>query len=398
MGVRLVEIGLLRAEGSLELADVVDVVKRILWEGGVWRTVAVEGGRVVDGLEVYEALRRLGVSRVPVSDGRPVDVFVPLDLLGFFDEIRGDPYRVYDGTVELLRGNWPTPLFKLSSLSRGGYRVWAKWEAFNPFSWSIKDRVGWYMFTKALGEGRLPHAVYEATSTNTGIALASMAAVYGIKARLYLPSAAQKASDVILKVLGAEVVRKHKPVTVDFIGDVEHDAARDGASHLNQFENDWNFEVHLRYTAKELDLQLSRRGILPRAIIGGLGTSGHMSALALYFKSRYRGKVRVVGVQPARGHVISGLRRVETGMKWIHMAELDKVVDITREEAVEAAVRVARSEGILIGLSSGAVTKAFEKLAQEGRLEEGDYVLVYPDNGLKYLEQFKEHLKRRSKA
>ncbi len=396
VGVRLVDIEALRAERALELSEVLGLIRDILREGGVSQTIVVDGdNRVIDGLELLEALRRLGVSRVPVSEGRSVDVFVPLELLGFYDEVKGDPFRVFESTVELLYRNWPTPVFKLRSLSRDGYRVWAKWEAFNPFSWSVKDRIGWYMFVDALKRRKMTKVLYEATSTNTGMALAAMAAAYGVKAKLYLPSSIQKVSDVFLKVMGAEVVRMPKPLTVDFIEDVDRDAKRDGAAHLNQFENDRNFEVHLRYTAKELDLQLSSKGILPRAIIGGIGTSGHMSAISLYFKSKYRGKVKIVGVQPAPGHTIPGIRRVETGMKWIHITEFDEIVDVTRDEAIEAAIRIARSEGILIGLSSGAVTRAFEKLLEEGKLEEGDYVLVYPDNGLKYAEQFTEYLKKK---
>ena len=386
----------LRSDRPLELGDVMEYIKRILWDGGVSETIPVDDeGRVVGNYEIYEALRRLGVERAPVSRGEPVKIYVPLEALGFYDEVQGSALKVFDSTIELLYRNWPTPLFKLRSLSRKGYRVWAKWEAYNPFSWSVKDRIGWYMFVDAMRRGKLSKILYEATSTNTGMALAAMAAAYGVKAKLYLPSAIQKASDVLLRVMGADVVRMPKPLTVDFIDDVDREAKNVGATHLNQFENDRNFEVHLRYTAKELDLQLRSAGIIPNAIIGGIGTSGHMSAISLYFKSRYRGAVKIYGAQPAPGDTIPGIRRVETGMKWIHMVEFDGIIDVPRDEAIEAAVRIARSEGILIGLSSGAVTRAFEKLVEEGALEEGDYILVYPDNGLKYVEQFTEYLKKK---
>ena len=386
----------LRSDRPLELGDVMEYIKRILWDGGVSETIPIDDeGRVLGNYEIYEALSRLGVKRAPVSRGEPVKIYVPLEALGFYDEVQGSALKVFDSTVELLYRNWPTPLFRLRSLSRKGYSVWAKWEAYNPFSWSVKDRIGWYMFLDAMEKGRLSRILYEATSTNTGMALAAMAAAHGVKAKLYLPSAIQKASDVLLRVMGAEVVRMPKPLTVDFVDDVDREAKNEGATHLNQFENDRNFEVHLRYTAKELDLQVRSAGIVPRAIVGGIGTSGHMSAISLYFKSRYRGSVKIYGAQPAPGDTIPGIRRVETGMKWIHMVEFDGIIDVPREEAIEAAVRIARSEGILIGLSSGAVTRAFEKLVEEGALEEGDYILVYPDNGLKYVEQFTEYLKKK---
>jgi len=391
--VRLVRVEDLKPTVTVDLKENLQVIRRILWEGGVSRAVVVdEDGLVKGNHDVYWALRRLGTYYMPVTSGDGEGSFVTLEALEFYRDAYGSSTRVFKDTIELLYGNWPTPLFMLRSLSGGGYRVWAKWEAFNPYSWSVKDRIGWYMYVNAASEKGLGELLYEATSTNTGMALAAMAAAHGSKAKLYIPSSIQKASDVLLKVMGAEVVRMPRPLTVDFVEDVDRDAARDGAVHLNQFENDRNFEVHLRYTAKELDLQLREAGVHPAGIIGGIGTSGHMSAISLYFKSRYHGGVRIYGAQPAEGHTIPGIRRVETGMKWIHWVEFDGVVDVERDEAIEAAIRVARSEGILIGLSSGAVTRAFEKLREAGELEPGDYVLVYPDNGLKYVEQFTEYL------
>jgi cysteine synthase/O-phosphoserine sulfhydrylase/cystathionine beta-synthase len=151
-----------------------------------------------------------------------------------------------------------------------------------------------------------------------------------------------------------------------------------------------------RYTsgiqAKELELQLREAGVVPKAIIGGLGTSGHLSALALYFKSRFRG-VRVYGVVPRAGTSIQGIRRVESGMRWVHLVDLDGVVEVSPGEAAEGVLRIVRSEGILVGLSSGAVYAAYRQLAEGGELEEGDYVLVFPDHGFKYVEQLEKLLK-----
>ncbi|MEM2318672.1 MAG: PLP-dependent cysteine synthase family protein, partial [Candidatus Bathyarchaeia archaeon] len=99
----------------------------------------------------------------------------------------------------------------------------------------------------------------------------------------------------------------------------------------------------------------------------------------------------IVGVQPAQNEVIPGIRRVETGMKWIHWTKFDEIVDVKQSEAVEAAIKIARKEGLLVGLSSGAVVYAFQKIADE----KGVYVLVFPDSGYKYAEQFEAHLKTR---
>ncbi|RLI25646.1 PLP-dependent cysteine synthase family protein [Candidatus Bathyarchaeota archaeon] len=317
-------------------------------------------------------------------------VKVSLEELGIWGKLRGSTLNVYENTLELLYKSWPTPLVKLTSVSSEGRSVWAKLEGFNPYSNSVKDRVGWSMIMTALEEGRLGDILYEVTSTNTGIALTAIANILGRKTRLFIPKNIQKVTDTFLKALGAEVVRVPVSLTVEAIEEVDSKAKREGAVHLNQFENDANFKVHLKYTAKEIDEQLRSIGLKPNYIIGGLGTSGHMSAISLYFKSRYGDDVKLIGVQPAPDEVIPGIRRVETGMKWIHWTDFDQIVDVTRDEAIEGALTVARREGLLIGLSAGAVFHAFKEIAEEN----GVYVLVFPDTGYKYAEQFEEYLKK----
>jgi cysteine synthase/O-phosphoserine sulfhydrylase/cystathionine beta-synthase len=383
----LVPIKDLKPKKKIELKDLLDTMASILGKWGVDKPVVLKENEVVEREDVLEALRKLGARYVPVKREDEQDYFTPLDHLGFYDEIKPSPLRVFNSTLELLYKNWPTPLVRFNSLSTGKIRVWAKLEAYNPFSNSVKDRIGWYMVKRYIEEHGEIKKLYEATSTNTGMALAAMGAIMGFSSRLYLPASIQKASDILLKALGAEVVRKPKSLTIEFIDEVQADAERDGAVNLNQFENDANFEVHLRYTAKELDLQMQSAGIRAKAIIGGIGTSGHMSAITFYFKNKLRNTIKIYAVQPAPGETIPGIRRVETGMKWIHWTKPDRIVDVTRDEAIEGVLRVARRDGILIGLSSGAVASAFQKLAEEGVIDEGDYVVVFPDHGFKYVEQ-----------
>lgn len=317
----------------------------------------------------------------------PLKISVPLkDLMGYRDASKKS-MRVFESTVELLYENWPTPLVKLRSFSIGERSVWAKLESYNPFSNSIKDRVGWAMIFDALERGELKNVLYEATSTNTGIALASIANTLGIKSKLFIPEAVQKTSDVYLDVLGAEVIRLPVGLTVEALGIVDAEAKAHGGSHLNQFENDANFKVHLKYTAREIDEQLKSLGLQPTCIIGGLGTSGHMSAIAFYFKSKYGDNVKIIGVQPAPNEVIPGIRRIETGMKWLHRVRFDEIVDVTQSEAIEGVIKIARNEGLLIGLSAGAVVNAFQKIAEN----RGVYVLIFPDSGYKYAEYFEKH-------
>lgn len=318
----------------------------------------------------------------------PFRINVPLKVLAAPKENNKMVLKVFNSTLELLYEGWPTPLVRLGSLSTERMRVWAKLEGYNPFSNSVKDRIGWAMIVEALEKGELKEALYEATSTNTGIALASIANILGIKSKLFIPKTIQKVSDIYLEVLGAEVSRLPVGLTVESISQVDAEAKADKAAHLNQFENDANLKVHLKYTAKEIDEQLKSLKLKPTCIIGGLGTSGHMSAISIYFKNKYKDRVKIVGVQPAPNEVIPGIRRIETGMKWYHQASFDEVIDVKQAEAIGGAIKIARKEGLLIGLSAGAVVHAFQKIAEE----EGLYVLVFPDSGYKYAEQFKKHL------
>ena len=318
----------------------------------------------------------------------PVGINISLERLVKAGKWNRKALKVYNSPLELLYEGWPTPLVRLNSLSIAQRSVWAKLECYNPFSNSIKDRVGWYMIKEALEKGELKKVLFEATSTNTGIALTSIANMLGAKTKLYVPMTVQRASDIYLEVLGAEVVRLPVSLTVEAISRVDSEAKAHGALHLNQFENDANLKAHLKHTAKEIDQQLASLGLKPTCIIGGLGTSGHMSAISLYFKAKYGDDVKIVGVQPAQNEVIPGIRRIETGMKWIHWTSFDQIVDVKQQEAIEAAVKIARKEGLLIGLSSGAAVHAFQKIAEE----KGVYVLVFPDSGYKYTEQFEKHL------
>lgn len=323
-----------------------------------------------------------------------VKINVPLKKLLKAEKPNKKVFNVYNGSLELLYESWPTPLVKLNSLSTSDRNVWAKLECFNPFSNSVKDRIAWYMIKESIERGELKQFLYEATSTNTGIALTSIANILGAKARLYIPMTVQKVSDIYLKVLGAEVVRLPVGLTVEAIGQVDSEAKVHGAAHLNQFENDANLKAHLKHTAREIDQQLISLGLKPSCIIGGVGTSGHMSAISIYFRAKYGDNIKIVGVQPAPNEVIPGIRRVETGMKWIHWTRFDEIIDVKQSEAIEAAIKIARKEGLLIGLSSGAVAHAFEKIAEE----KGVYVLVFPDSGYKYAEQFEKYLSAQQKS
>lgn len=422
--VELINLEYLKPAELMDIKDVLPVYTQVLNSRRINRPIIVDGETnvIIDGYKVYYALNLLSATKAPVVRVKAADVKleppvtvksvleaglkgpklqpksirarikapeIEISLSDLLPRERREAkiLRVYNSTLELLYEGWPTPLVRLKTFSNSRRSVWAKLEGFNPFSNSVKDRIGWSMIMDALERSELKKVIYEATSTNTGIALTSIANMLGVKTKLFIPQTIQKVSDIYLKVLGAEVVRLPVGLTVEAIGQVDAQAKEKGAAHLNQFENDANFRVHLKYTAREIDKQLESIGLKPTVIIGGLGTSGHMSAISLYFKSKYGDQVKIVGVQPAPNEVIPGIRRIETGMKWYHWVKFDDVVDVKQVEAIEAAINIARREGLLIGLSAGAVAHAFNKIASE----EGVYVLVFPDTGYKYAEQFENY-------
>jgi cysteine synthase/O-phosphoserine sulfhydrylase/cystathionine beta-synthase len=381
-------------EDDISLEEFLSISRDVLRRGGVDETVVVDGGsrRVVKNSKLCVVLKRIGTKFIPISYGVLEKVFISLEDLGFFDDIKPSRFRVFMDTEELLYKNWPTPLVRLRNLSSNYMRVWAKLEGFNPWSMSVKDRIGWYMYRKALEKlGKSINLLVEATSTNTGLAIAAMAAIHKSKLKAFIPSTVSKTGEVLLKIFGADVIRSQKALTIELVNDVEEIAGKEGATHLNQFYNDANFEVHLRYTAKELELQFKEVGIEPRAIFGGLGTSGHLSAISFYFKNRFRG-VKIYGVVPAPNTSIQGIRRVESGMRWVHYVEIDDIIEVTPEEAVEGVLEIVRNEGIFVGLSSGAVYVAFKKVVKEGKLSGGDYILIFPDIGFKYVEQILKYV------
>ncbi|WFO76074.1 PLP-dependent cysteine synthase family protein [Desulfurococcaceae archaeon MEX13E-LK6-19] len=300
--------------------------------------------------------------------------------------------KVFMNTLEMLPHIWPTPLVRLRTFSENGYEAWAKLEYFNPFSHSIKDRPVWNMIVKALKECVECGKLYEATSGNVGIAMACISNALGIKFRAYIPKPTPKLTETLLKMLGAEVIKTdYETISPEMVKMVEEIARKESALNLNQFVNDDNFEVHYKYTARELDEQLKAvERSPPRAIIAGIGTSGHIAAISKYFKEKYGDKVKIIGVIPAKGESIPGIKRIETRPKWIFQVKIDDVVEVTKEEAAKMAIEVARREGILIGLSSGAVTRAYEIVRND--IGEGVYVLVYPDDSFKYIETIEKYL------
>ncbi|BFI73820.1 pyridoxal-5'-phosphate-dependent protein subunit beta [Nanoarchaeota archaeon] len=339
----------------------------------------------IENLDIYNALKTLGLKYVPIGDNNNERISLDnLDPYRDIEEKLSGP-KVYNNPLELLEKDIVTPLVKLDYIP--GLNIYAKLEWYHPFSLSVKDRTALGLLKDAKERGILDgnkKLLYEATSTNTGIALVSMSRHFNYKTVIYLTkNIPEEIVKLFLVIYGSGVKVTKYNTTVESLGELYEDARRDNAIVLNQFENDANFRMHI-LTGKEIDYQLRKANIKPDAFVGSLGTSGHASAVSFYLKSRYN--IRSYGVQPAKGSHIPGIRRIETGMKWVKYGEFDEIIDITYEEALESIMKVARSTGIFPGISSGAVLSAVEKLYNEGKIS-GNVIVILPDHGTKYLHQ-----------
>ncbi|WP_338600240.1 cysteine synthase family protein [Sulfolobus tengchongensis] len=290
--------------------------------------------------------------------------------------------NVFSNEQELLEGMWPTPLLRL----RIGNDVWAKLEYYNPFSRSVKDRTAWFLFKQAL-LNNAKHIV-EATSGNTGIALASLSAIYGVQFTMFLPVVSPKVYKVFVKLLGGNLVEAGNS-TNDIIPLVKRFAQISGALNLDQFNNPINVIAHYETTAKEIDEQLKSIGKKPARIIATMGTGGHLAGIAKYFKEKYGNEVEIVGVQPAENSRIPGIKRQNGSNSLLRDVKIDRVIDVTLEEAVNGVVSIARSSGILIGISAGATVSAYKKIGDISSTT----VLIFPDDAFKYVDILEQTLK-----
>jgi cysteine synthase/O-phosphoserine sulfhydrylase/cystathionine beta-synthase len=382
---RLVRPEDLRAR-RLEPEAYIPALKELLRKGALELSVAVRGQEVVEGLEDYWSLRSLGCQLVPVTEGQRARVNMSLESLGLYDEVTGSEARVYGSVLELVRRDRPTPLVMIKRAGR--VRLWAKLEWYNPLSLSIKDRTALSLVEGKLDDIMSRGKVYEASSSNTGVAVSALSRLFGFSARLYIPETAEQFGPDMIRAMGQEVVVKGSS-TMELRPLAREEAERDGAVLLNQFESYYNPLAHIRWTAKELDLQSRFAGLRLKAVFATMGTAGHAAGLATYFRAR-RPEVKVVGVQPAEGSSIPGIRRHDQ-WPWPLLDAPAEVVDVSDEEAARVALAIAREVGLLPGLSGGASIAAALRAA-EGEAEEADYIVVVPDHGVKYLRLYSRYL------
>jgi cysteine synthase len=288
---------------------------------------------------------------------------------------------VYRNLIDAI-GN--TPVVELGRLSPGpGVRLFAKLEGQNPAG-SLKDRVARYMIEAAEQSGDLTpdRIVLEATSGNTGIALAMFCRIKGYRVTAVMPDNMSEERAMLLRAFGAEVVYSEGAKgTNGAIVVAEEMAARDSTYFMpNQFGNPANPRAHYETTGPEILRDLPDIDVF----VAGLGTGGTLTGVGRYLKEHKPG-VKVVACVPRPGDLVQGLRSLDEGFipDVFDESVIDEKVLVDSESAFAGARDLAEKEGIFAGISSGAVLRAAQEVVRD--LESGNVLLLLADGGWKYL-------------
>jgi cysteine synthase A len=295
-----------------------------------------------------------------------------------------------------------TPLVRLNRVLDGApVELLAKVEGQNP-SYSVKCRIGAAMIWDAEQRGILTPGkeLIEPTSGNTGIALAFVGAARGYKVTLLMPETMSLERRKIVKALGAKLILTDGAEGMSAAIERAAEMVASDPGHfvlLQQFKNPANPEIHFRTTGPEIwdDTQGN-----VDVLVAGIGTGGTITGISRYFKCAQHRPIFSVGVEPAGSPVIAQTLAGEPACPGPHLIQglgagfvpdtldlkmLDRVIPVTDEEAIDMARRMAREEGILCGLSSGAAVAAAVRIAREPGIEGKTIVVVLPDSGERYL-------------
>lgn len=285
-------------------------------------------------------------------------------------------------TIEDFVGN--TPLVRLQRLaSHTGSQVLVKLEGNNPAG-SVKDRPALNMISQAEARGEIKpgDTLIESTSGNTGIALAMAAAIKGYRMTLIMPDNATEERKASMLAYGAELILVSKQEGMEGARDLADKMAADGKGViLDQFNNSDNPQAHFLTTGPEIWQQTG--GQLTH-FVSSMGTTGTIMGVSQYLKQQNT-EVQIIGLQPCEGSNIPGIRRwPEAYLPGIfEQSRVDKVLDISEDEAVATMLRLAREEGIFCGVSSGGAVAGALKLAEQ--VDNAIIVAIICDRGDRYL-------------
>lgn len=274
-----------------------------------------------------------------------------------------------------------TPMVEIQKMNvNPGVKIYAKLEGNNPGG-SVKDRPALNMIRSALDRGDINKQtkLIEATSGNTGIAMALMAKLFGLEIELAMPSSSTRERVVTMEAFGAKVT------LLESIEDCRDYVDKKGASGekyvLNQFANPDNYKAHYKTTGPEIwrdtDQSITH-------FVSSMGTTGTIMGCSRYLKEQ-NNNVQIVGCQPTEEASIPGIRRwpVEYLPKIFEPSRVDRIMDVTQEDAITFTRRLANEEGIFAGMSSGGAASAAIRLAKE--LTTGIIVFIVCDRGDRYL-------------
>ena len=278
-----------------------------------------------------------------------------------------------------LVGN--TPLVELNRLhDNPKVKIFGKLEGDNPGG-SVKDRAAKSMIQGALERGEIKAGtkLIEATSGNTGIALAMIARLFGIEIELAMPSNSTKERILTMEAFGAKVTSTE---TIESARDYAVEKSKSGDYILlNQFENPDNYLAHYRTTGPEI--YRDTQGKITH-FVSSMGTTGTIMGTSMYLKEQ-NPNIQIVGCQPTEGSKIPGIRRwpIEYRPKIYDPLRVDRIMDVSEQDAIEMTRKLAKVEGVFGGMSSGGGVSASIRLANE--LEEGLIVCIICDRGDRYL-------------
>jgi len=278
-----------------------------------------------------------------------------------------------------LVGN--TPMVEIKKLNPNPkVRMYAKLEGDNPGG-SVKDRPALNMIRSALERGDIKPGskLIEATSGNTGIALAMIARLYDLEIELIMPSTSTKERTLTMEAFGAKVILLDN---IEICRDYAEEKAATGEYFiLNQFSNPDNYKAHYKTTGPEIWRDTDQ---LITHFVSSMGTTGTIMGCSRYFKEKDP-SIQIVGCQPTEESSIPGIRRwpKEYLPKIFEPERVDRVMDVSQAEATSMARQLAKVEGIFAGMSSGGAASASIRLANE--IDSGVIVFITCDRGDRYL-------------
>jgi cysteine synthase B len=281
-----------------------------------------------------------------------------------------------------LIGN--TPLVELQHIPvKKGVTLYGKLEGDNPGG-SVKDRAAYGMIKGALDRGEIQRGdkLVEATSGNTGIALAMIARIMGLDMTLIMPDNSTRERVLAMEAYGAKVILTPAVRTIEYSRELaEEMAVKEGYHILNQFANADNYRIHYNTTGPEI--WRDTQGKVTH-FVSAMGTTGTIMGVSRYLKEQ-NPAIEIVGTQPTDGSCIPGIRRWSPAFlpKIFERERVDRIIDVSEEDARLYTKRLAREEGILAGMSSGGALSAAIKIA--ATIEQGVIVFIVCDRGDRYL-------------